>query len=224
MEVWYGQPTNVRMYNQAGYRALFSSCWYLDNYKHGVSWQTYYACEPSPYSTDEEEKGKLLGGEACLWAEYITSDTLMTFMWPRASAPAERLWSPRTVREVDKAARRINEQRCRMIYRGLTTGHSSGPDYCLRYNKGVNMGGARDEYEDSVGAGRLRDLSGEPKSTPKSSLAVLQNRNISLTVLKEYHDYLPCFNFVLSALGALLLWKAYTFMRRKNGNGNGRKK
>ena len=31
--------------------------------------------------SEQEEKGKLLGGDACLWAEFITTDTLMTFMW-----------------------------------------------------------------------------------------------------------------------------------------------
>ncbi|WAR12600.1 HEXB-like protein [Mya arenaria] len=134
LQVWMGQPSNVRVLNSKGYKALYSSCWYLDNIEQYPMWSKYYECDPSPYSSDAEEKGRLLGGEACLWAEFITTDTLMTMMWPRSLAPAERLWSPRNVRDIGSAARRIEEQRCRMINRGLATGHISGPDYCIRPN------------------------------------------------------------------------------------------
>lgn len=51
LQVWMGRPSNVRALNERGYRALYSSCWYLDNYKTQPMWPDYYKCDPSPYYT-----------------------------------------------------------------------------------------------------------------------------------------------------------------------------
>ena len=57
----------------------------------------------------------VVGGEACLWAEYVDSTNFLSRMWPRASAPGERLWSDKSVTDITDADTRLNNMRCRMI-------------------------------------------------------------------------------------------------------------
>ena len=43
----------------------------------------------------------MLGGEAPLWAETVSDEMIDARLWPRASALAERFWSPAAVRDAD---------------------------------------------------------------------------------------------------------------------------
>ena len=38
---------------------------------------------------------KIIGGEACIWTEWLDKDVLESRIWPRTTAVAEKLWSPR---------------------------------------------------------------------------------------------------------------------------------
>ncbi|XP_052815810.1 beta-hexosaminidase subunit beta-like isoform X2 [Mya arenaria] len=223
LQVWMGQPSNVRVLNSKGYKALYSSCWYLDNIEQYPMWSKYYECDPSPYSSDAEEKGRLLGGEACLWAEFITTDTLMTMMWPRSLAPAERLWSPRNVRDIGSAARRIEEQRCRMINRGLATGHISGPDYCIRPNGEYLRKTSEHTAENKVpgvldrvlNVGQALDLGAEYSLNDSPSE---KGGRVPLVVFTNYYNYLPFVNIVLSLTGIYLLLMASKCFRQRRNN------
>ena len=50
-----------------------------------------------------------------MWAEYVDATNFLSRMWPRAGAPAERLWSDKSVTDVDDADTRLNNMRCRLI-------------------------------------------------------------------------------------------------------------
>lgn len=64
----------------------------------------------------EKDKDQVIGGEVCMWGEYVDGTNLLSRLWPRASAVAERLWSPAQITsDTDSAAFRLDQQRCRML-------------------------------------------------------------------------------------------------------------
>ena len=102
---------------------------YLDSITTG-DWTKFYAAEPLSFPGDARQKRLVVGGEACLWGEFVNSHNLVSRMWPRASAVAERLWSPREVTDIDEAKRRMEEMECRMLRRGYSVQPATGPSFC----------------------------------------------------------------------------------------------
>ena len=68
---------------------------YLEDIHLTATWQQFYANEPMEGIEDQAQQQRVLGGEACMWGEYIDGSALLNTAWPRAAAAAERLWSPR---------------------------------------------------------------------------------------------------------------------------------
>ncbi|CAH2042715.1 unnamed protein product, partial [Iphiclides podalirius] len=127
---------------EAGHRVLFSSAWYLDHL--GGEWAELYAADPRQMVRDATGSDALLahivGGEACMWAEMVDDRNVISRVWPRASAVAERLWSAEQsgaggwfVRTPPPAHayRRLEEHVCRMNRRGVAAQPASGPGFCL---------------------------------------------------------------------------------------------
>ncbi|RKQ39263.1 beta-N-acetylhexosaminidase [Enterobacter sp. R1(2018)] len=54
-----------------------------------------------------EQTGNIIGGEAALWAENVSSPLLDIKLWPRAFAVAERLWSAEEVKDIDNMYQRL---------------------------------------------------------------------------------------------------------------------
>jgi hexosaminidase len=70
-----------------------------------------YSFEPVPESLSVQEAAHILGGEACLWTEFVPDPYQAEYMiLPRLSAMAEVLWSPRPVRDRENFFSRIEAQ------------------------------------------------------------------------------------------------------------------
>ncbi|CAG7728122.1 unnamed protein product [Allacma fusca] len=106
----------------AGYSTLLSSCWYLNYIAYGETWRQYYECDPElslPKPLPDWQKELILGGEAALWAEYVDATNVVSRLFPYLGAVAEKLWSTANSSSTDDAMWRLDEQRCRMLGRGI---------------------------------------------------------------------------------------------------------
>ena len=90
-----------------GYRAILSYGYYIDLIQPA---SYHYQNEPIPDSVHltEAEAANLLGGEATMWSELVSPETVDSRIWPRTGAIAERLWSPRVVKDTDDMYRRLD--------------------------------------------------------------------------------------------------------------------
>ncbi|KAM3939576.1 beta-hexosaminidase subunit beta isoform 2-T2 [Leptodactylus fuscus] len=121
VDVWKGENDQEELYKvtDAGFSAVLSAPWYLDYISYGQDWVKYYKAEPLSFNGTEQQKRLVLGGEACLWGEYVDASNLIPRLWPRASAVAERLWSSRDTTSIQDAYSRLNKQRCHMVRREI---------------------------------------------------------------------------------------------------------
>ena len=102
-----------------GYSGILSAGYYLD---HMDSASEHYRVDPVPANSNltPEQAARILGGEACMWSEYVSPRTIDSRIWPRTAAIAERLWSPRTVTSEDDMYRRLAVESLRLESFGLT--------------------------------------------------------------------------------------------------------
>ncbi|KAM9820916.1 beta-hexosaminidase subunit beta [Neosynchiropus ocellatus] len=121
VHVWMGNELNEELskVTAAGFNTILSAPWYLNYISYGQDWQTYYKVEPLSFDGSEEQKKLVIGGEACMWGEYVDGTNLTPRLWPRASAVGERLWSNKSVRDIGDAYARLSLHRCRMVRRGF---------------------------------------------------------------------------------------------------------
>jgi hexosaminidase len=119
IQSWRG-PDSLAQAAKQGYRGLLSSGYYVD-----LMWsaERHYLTEPlsgAAANLSAEEQKRILGGEACMWSEYVSPENIDSRIWPRTAAIAERLWSAQDVRDVNSMYRRLAGVSRQLDWLGLT--------------------------------------------------------------------------------------------------------
>ncbi|HME06264.1 MAG TPA: family 20 glycosylhydrolase [Bryobacteraceae bacterium] len=106
IQSWRGQESLAEAARQ-GYRSVLSFGYYLDYLKPA---SFHYANDPLSGEAGRltaEQASRILGGEACMWTEYMNFETVDSRIWPRTAAIAERLWSPGEITNPDSMYTRL---------------------------------------------------------------------------------------------------------------------
>ncbi len=103
---WRG-PASLAEAAKKGYDGILSAGYYIDLIFPASK---HYLADPIPANSTltPEEAKHILGGEATMWGEWVSPETIDSRIWPRTAAIAERLWSPRNVTDVDDMYRRLS--------------------------------------------------------------------------------------------------------------------
>jgi len=106
IQSWRG-PDSLAAAAKQGYNGILSAGYYIDLIFPASQ---HYLADPIPENSTltAEETKHVLGGEATMWGEWVSPETIDSRIWPRTAAVAERLWSPRNVTDVDDMYRRLS--------------------------------------------------------------------------------------------------------------------
>ncbi len=115
---WRGQKALADAAKQ-GFQGVLSNGYYIDLMYPA---RDHYAVDPIPADTSltADEQKRVLGGEATMWSEWVSPDTIDSRIWTRAAAIAERFWSPREINQIDDMYRRLAVIDVRLEELGLT--------------------------------------------------------------------------------------------------------
>lgn len=105
IQSWRG-PGSLADAARKGYNGILSAGYYIDLIFPASE---HYSVDPLPETSTltVEEAKRVLGGEATMWGEWVSPETIDSRIWPRTAAIAERLWSPRNVTDVTDMYRRL---------------------------------------------------------------------------------------------------------------------
>jgi hexosaminidase len=165
IQSWRGQDSLAEAARR-GYRGILSAGYYIDLNQSAAD---HYAVDPlsSAATLSPAQQSSILGGEATMWTEFVTPETINSRVWPRTAAIAERLWSPQDVKDVSS------------MYHRLDILSQKLPYYNLQYQS------AREQM--------LKRLSGYDDPTPLRILAsvVQPPRDYTREGLKPYDAFSP---------------------------------
>ncbi len=140
---WRG-PESLAQAAQQGFAGILSAGYYLDLHYPAAD---AYAADPLPEgraatplaaegdgaersprpTLTREQASRVLGGEAPMWSEWADARIYDFRIWPRAAAVAERLWSPREVRDVPDMYRRLARIDALLVETGVQ--HRAWPQF-----------------------------------------------------------------------------------------------
>ncbi len=118
IQSWRGQASLAEAVAK-GYRSVLSFGYYLDHLNPA---RVHYANDPmdgKQWDLIPDQAARVLGGEACMWSEYVSPETVDSRIWPRLAAIAERFWSPREVTDVESMYARMDAVSRSLEWTGL---------------------------------------------------------------------------------------------------------
>jgi hexosaminidase len=125
IHAWKGVNENVlagqSLINAAknGYNTILSNGYYVD-LMQPVS--EHYLVDPMPKNSSltSIEKTRILGGEATMWSELVTSLNIDSRLWPRTAAIAERFWSSEKITDIQSMYKRMEHVSFRLEELGIS--------------------------------------------------------------------------------------------------------
>ncbi len=126
IQSWRGQKSLSEAASK-GYRGILSWGYYLD---HLSPASFHYGVDPlggDAAKLTAEEAARIMGGEACMWAELVGPETVDSRIWPRTAAIAERLWSAGNVTDVEAMYARLDAVSRNLEFTGVTHRAYYGP-------------------------------------------------------------------------------------------------
>jgi len=118
IQSWRG-PKSLAEAARQGYSGILSNGYYIDLMYPASQ---HYAVDPMEGATaglTAEQKSLILGGEATMWSEFVTTENVDGRIWPRTAAIAERYWSPQSVKDMDSMYARLAVESRRLEWVGL---------------------------------------------------------------------------------------------------------
>ena len=120
VQSWRGQESLARA-ARLGYKGILSYGYYLDLMQPA---SYHYSIDPLDPDVaagmTAEDKQRIIGGEACMWSEFVSPENIDGRIWPRAAAVAERLWSPQNIRDTRSMYRRMEAVSRGLDWHGIT--------------------------------------------------------------------------------------------------------
>jgi hexosaminidase len=140
-----GVPSGQSLANvvKNGYKTVLSNGYYID-LMLGV--ENHYLNNPMPKNIPltDEEKARILGGEATMWSELVTPTTIDSRIWPRTAAIAERLWSNENITDLTSLHKRMNAISLQLEELGIT--HIRNKEVLLRNISNNQMNTALEDF------------------------------------------------------------------------------
>jgi len=135
IQSWRGEKSLAAAARE-GYPGILSAGYYLDLMQPASQ---HYAVDPLHGEAADlapEQKKLILGGEAAMWEELATAETLDSRLWPRLAAIAERFWSPESVADAGEMYGRLREVNLWLEWLGLA--QRSNLEFMLRRLAGAD--------------------------------------------------------------------------------------
>jgi hexosaminidase len=106
IQSWRGKQALIDA-AKSGYSVLLSNGYYID-LSQPASY--HYLNDPLPENSELSQAARrhVLGGEATMWSEKVSPETVDSRIWPRTAAIAERFWSPAMVNDVNSMYERMD--------------------------------------------------------------------------------------------------------------------